>query len=85
MKSFICTEYNVNLDKIQSIRKPGVLCFKMSNVIVPSSTISVSVGGIYFQKWIVSCIDGVINCNQTEIYVYVNIHLGEIAELIPVV
>lgn len=85
MKYVFCTEYNVNLDKIQSIRKPGILCFKMPNVIVRSSTRSVYVGGIYFQRQIVSGIDGDINCNQTEIYVYFNMHPAETAELISVV
>lgn len=77
MKSFICTEYNVNLGKIQSIRKSGGLYFKMHNVIVPSSTRSVSVGGIYFQRQIVSCKEGDINCNQTQIYLYILTYIWE--------
>jgi len=64
MKCFICSEHSVNLDKIQSIRKLGFLCFEMPNLTVPSSTRSVSVGGIYFQKQSISCIDGDRNCNQ---------------------
>lgn len=46
-KSFIFTE---NSDKIQSIRKPGVLCFKLPNDIRPSSTRSISGSGVYFQR-----------------------------------
>lgn len=56
----------------------------MPDVIVPSSARSVPVCDIYLQRQIVSCIDGDTKCNQTEINVYFNKHLGETAELIPV-
>lgn len=57
----------------------------MSNDTGPSSTKSLSGSGVYFQREIVSCVDGDLNCSQTEIDVYFYIYLRESVELIPAV